>query len=213
MSYEARGNIQVAELDNDISELLRRVKITTSSRYGASLRFKSHHRISQWTVAFISIGLLVIPMAQAWGLTIGIDNQKLNFIQSILAVLVLVYSLLLGQENFISRSEAMHRNGVELGKFARKLKPYIRSYTETQYSDLVEEYYSILEKYENHEIVDYYATKLEVNPKSYAELFNYIRFSVKLRYHQIKGLMLYFPPWLFVGYVLYTVFVSISPAS
>ncbi|MFM2589657.1 SLATT domain-containing protein [Vibrio sp. TBV020] len=203
----------MTELDNDIGELLRRVKMTTSSRYGASLRFKFHHRVSQWTVAFISIALLVIPMAQAWGLTIGIDNQKLNFIQSILAVLVLVYSLLLGQENFISRSEAMHRNGVELGKFARKLKPYIRSCTEAQYTDLVEEYYSILEKYENHEIVDYYATKLEVKPQNHAQYLGYIWFSVKYWYHQIKGLMLYFPPWLFVGYVLYTVFVSLHPAS
>ncbi|QJY41277.1 hypothetical protein HND97_16495 [Vibrio cholerae] len=53
------------ELDNDIEELLRRVKMTISSRYGASLRFKFHHRVSQWTVAFISIALLIIPMAQA----------------------------------------------------------------------------------------------------------------------------------------------------
>ncbi|MCA2483285.1 SLATT domain-containing protein [Vibrio sp. Vb2853] len=201
------------ELDNDVEELLRRVKMTTSSRYGASLRFKFHHRVSQWTVAFISIALLIIPMAQAWGLAIGIDNQQLNFIQSILAVLVLVYSLLLGQENFISRSEAMQRNGVELGKFARKLKPYIRSCTETQYSELVEEYYAILEKYENHEIVDYYATKLEVKPTEFAEYFGYIWFSVKFWYHQLKGLMLYFPAWLFVGYVLYIVFASLNPAS
>ncbi|WP_434359876.1 SLATT domain-containing protein [Parasalinivibrio latis] len=201
------------ELDNHVEELLRRVKMTTSSRYGASLRLRFHHRLSQWTVAFISIALLIIPMAQAWGLSIGIDNQQLNFIQSILAVLVLVYSLLLGQENFISRSEAMQRNGIELGKFARKLKPYIQSCSDQKYTELNEEYYAILEKYDNHEIVDYYATKLETKPKKLADHLGYSWFFLKFCMHQIKGLMLYFPAWVFVGYVLYIVFKSLNPAS
>lgn len=200
----------MSELENDIEELLRRVKMTTSSRYGASLRFKFHHRLSQWTVAFISIALLIIPMAQAWGLSIGIDNQQLNFIQSLLAVLVLVYSLLLGQENFISRSEAMQRNGVELGKFARKLKPYIKSCNDDLYDGLNEEYYSILEKYENHEIVDYYATKLETKPKKYSEYPGYLWFGVKYKIQQVKGLMLYLPAWAFVNYVLYIVLTNLN---
>ncbi len=106
----------------------------------------------------------------------------------------------------------MHRNGVELGKLARKLKPYIRSCTDAQYAELVEEYYTILEKYGNHEIVDYYATKQEVMPTECSGYLGYIWFSGKFWYHQMKGLMLNFPAWLFVGYVLYTVFMSLIPA-
>jgi hypothetical protein len=111
----------MGELDDRIKELLRRTKITTKSRYRASERLERHHKFSQWTVSLISAALVFVPMMQAFNIQLGIGAIYLNATQAVLAVLVLVYSLLLGQENFISRAEAMHRNGVELGRFARKL--------------------------------------------------------------------------------------------
>lgn len=49
----------------------------------------------------------------------------------------------------------MHRNGVELGRFARRLSAKNESIPDDEYHKLVEEYYDILEKYENHKPVDY----------------------------------------------------------
>src|SRR5690348_13379176 len=102
----------MAEVESRVAELLRRTKLTTKSRYRASERLERHHKFSQWTVSLVSAALVFIPMMQAFNVHIGVDAIYLNAAQAILAVLVLVYSLLLGQENFISRSEAMHRNGV-----------------------------------------------------------------------------------------------------
>ena len=111
----------MSELDNRVRELLRRTKITTKSRYRASERLERHHKLSQWTVALISAALVFVPLAQSFGIASGLKIVYLNATQATLAVLVLVYSLLLGQENFVSRAQSMHRNGIELGRFARKL--------------------------------------------------------------------------------------------
>ena len=158
--YNSWSKLKLKELDNKVSELLKRTKMTRKSRYKASERLATHQKVSQWIVAFISCTLVFIPLIQVFEVEITISNQLLNSFQSILAVMILVYSLLLGQENFVSKSEAMHRSGVELGKFARKLKIFENAHDDQKYSELVEEYYAILEKYENHKHVDYLFAKL-----------------------------------------------------
>lgn len=195
------------ELDNKVEELQRRVKMTTSSRYSASERLKFHNKATQWTISFISVTLIFIPMAQAWNIDLAIATQKLNFFQSVLAIMVLVYSLLLGQENFASRSEAMHRNGVELGRFARKLRLHIK-HTELEYSELVEEYYAILEKYENHSLVDYYKTSLNQKPTSYRGWLSYFILWLKAQLWSGREGFLYIPAWGFVTYVINALFTA-----
>ena len=152
---------------NRVKELLRRTKKTTKSRYRASERLERHHKYSQWSVALLSCALIFIPLVQVFQVHTGISNEILALIQAVLAVLVLVYSLLLGQENFISRSNDMHKNGVELGRYARKLAGLNGSEVQdAEYNQLVEEYYNILEKYENHKPVDYLFTQLSYKPKT-----------------------------------------------
>ncbi|MDH5219291.1 MAG: SLATT domain-containing protein, partial [Gammaproteobacteria bacterium] len=104
-----------------VRELLRRTKKTTKSRYRASERLERHHKFSQWSVALLSCALIFIPLVQVFDVHTIIPNDVLSLTQAVLAVLVLVYSLLLGQEDFILRSSNMHKNGVELGRYARKL--------------------------------------------------------------------------------------------
>jgi len=98
----------MSELESRVGELLRRTKMTTKSRYRASERLERHHKFSQWTVSLISAALVFVPIMQVFKVELGVEAIYLSATQAVLAVLVLVYSLLLGQENFISRSEAMH---------------------------------------------------------------------------------------------------------
>lgn len=194
------------EKENKVEELLRRVKMTTSSRYAASERLKFHDKATQWTIAFISVVLIFIPMAITWGLKLGVSNEELNFYQSVLAIMVLVYSLLLGQERFALRADSMHRNGVELGRFARKLRVYIDVHSDYKYNELIEEYYAILDKYENHSLVDYYKTSLYNKPKKFSEYPAYIILYFKERFWSGREGLLYIPAWTFIIYVTYTVF-------
>ncbi|MGC0120790.1 SLATT domain-containing protein [Pseudoalteromonas piscicida] len=199
----------MAELeDSKIKELLRRTKLTTKSRYRASERFAMHQKVSQWTVAFISAALIFIPLFQVYGVELAVPNQLLNSLQSVLAVMVLVYSLLLGQENFVSRSEAMHRNGVELGRFARKLRGLQEA--DADYDALVEEYYGILEKYENHKPVDYLFTRLHSKPDKWLKWPEYLWIWVRAHFFSWLGYSHYIAAIAFVAYLFYYLLSNIK---
>lgn len=147
---------------------------------------------------------------QALNIQLGIEAIYLNATQSILAVLILVYSLLLGQENFISRSEAMHRNGVELGRFARKLVGLKKPVSPEEYIKLTEEYYSIIEKYGNHKPIDYLFTQLTESPKGAKEHFTYIYRWIKSRVVTSLIFSHYVIAIVFVAYVFIQLFLSIK---
>ena len=199
----------MSELDNRLHELLRRTKITTKSRYRASERLELHHKLSQWTVSLISVALVFIPLVQTFGISAGIEVIYLNATQATLAILVLVYSLLLGQENFISRAQAMHRNGVELGRFARKLAGKGEKVSDDEYFSLAEEYYDILEKYENHKPIDYLYTRLSDTPSNFNEWVIYIGLWLKARLMSLVIFSHYFVAIAFVGFIFYTLFAGI----
>ncbi len=199
----------MSELDNRLHELLRRTKITTKSRYRASERLELHHKLSQWTVSLISVALVFIPLVQTFGISAGIELIYLNATQATLAVLVLVYSLLLGQENFISRAQAMHRNGVELGRFARKLAGKEKNVSDEEYFSLAEEYYDILEKYENHKPIDYLYTRLSDTPSNLNEWVIFIGLWFKARVMSLVVFSHYFVAIGFVGFIFYTLFAGI----
>jgi hypothetical protein len=171
----------MGELADRIEELLRRTKRTTKSRYLASERLERHHKLSQWTVALLSCALIFIPMVQAFDVQTGYSPQLLNFAQAIAAVLVLVYSLLLGQEGFVLKADSMHRNGVELGRLARTLAGLNgRDIPDDEYQRLVDQYYGILEKYENHKPIDYQFAKLATDkPKVWHEWPGYLGAAAK----------------------------------
>lgn len=200
----------MSELEDRIKELLRRTKITTKSRYRASERLERHHKFSQWTVSLISAALVFVPMMQAFNIQLGVDGIYLNATQAVLAVLVLVYSLLLGQENFISRAESMHRNGVELGRFARKLAGMNAPVGDAEYNILTEEYYDILEKYGNHKPIDYLFTQLTETPTNAREWAIYAGRWIKSRLITIMIFSHYFLAMTFVGFVFVNIFRAIS---
>jgi len=200
----------VEEADDPIEELLRRTKLTTKSRYRASERLERHQRFSRWTVALLSVALVFVPMMQALGVHLGTDAIYLSATQAILAVLVLVYSLLLGQENFNSRAEAMHRNGVELGRFARKLAGIQGEDKAKRYEELANEYYGILEKYENHKPIDYLFTQLACRPSNGSEWPTYIFRWIKSRVLTSIIFSHYLLVMAFVGFILFELFLSIQ---
>lgn len=199
----------MSELNNRLHELLRRTKITTKSRYRASERLEQHHKFSQWTVSLISVALVFIPLVQTFGISAGIEAIYLNATQATLAVLVLVYSLLLGQENFISRAQAMHRNGVELGRFARKLAGKGDVVSDEEYSALAEEYYNILEKYENNKPVDYLYTRLTDTPNNFNEWIFFVGLWIKARLTSLIIFSHYIAAIVFVGFIFYALFAGI----
>lgn len=194
--------------DSRLRELSHRSSITAKSRYRASERLETHHKFSQWAFSLISVALIFIPLIQTFKIDAGIDFIYLSATQSVLAVLLLVYSLLLGQENFISRSQAMHRNGIELSRFTRIIDKIV---SEVEYNNYVKDYYTILEKYENHKPIDYLYAKLSYSPAGAKEWAIFCAKWIRVKFisaiifsHYLIAISLVF----FVFYLLFSGIVS-----
>lgn len=144
------------EMGNKFSELNRRVKLTSKARYNASRRLNLKNNLSQWTLALLSVSLILISLVSASNFEIKFGEKYVDIMQIIFAVLVLTYSLLLATGDYSARSVKIHRCGMELGRLARKIKPYEGSDDENgKYDEFANDYYNCLEKYENHQNVDY----------------------------------------------------------
>lgn len=146
----------VPELQNKFSELHRRVSMTSKARYCASRRLQFHKMMSQWTVTLIAVGLIAVSVLAISPVTLRFSLPYVAVMQIIFSVLILAYTLLLSLGDYSARAVKIHRCGMELGKIARELKPYLEKQDEqVAYEKFVEKYYECLEKYENHETCDY----------------------------------------------------------
>lgn len=144
------------EIDNKFSELNRRVKLTSKARYNASRRLTRQNNFSQWTLALLSVALILISLISASEIPTQFSKSYIDIMQIIFAVLILTYSLLLATGDYSARCVKIHRCGMELGRIARKIKPYEGVDGEDEkYEQFTNDYYNCLEKYENHESVDY----------------------------------------------------------
>lgn len=157
------------------TELLRRVDTTCKSRYYASTRLQWQHTLSQWTIAILSLALLIVPLLQLANVDLKFSATEINASQVLFAALVLVYALLIGTENFSRRAERFHRCGLELGRLSRQIQPYRDGEQKdpSAYDQLNQKYYDILEKYENHVRVDFLSTRLDLREHYYPKAFQY----------------------------------------
>ena len=112
------------EAKNKFTELNRRVKLTSKARYNASRRLTLKNMLSQWTLALLSVALILISLVSASKLRIGFDQGYVDIMQIVFAVLILAYSLLLATGDYSARSVKIHRCGMELGRLARKVRPF-----------------------------------------------------------------------------------------
>lgn len=143
--------------DISIEELLRRTEITCGARYTAARRMESHGWATQWTLALLAIGQIIIALIPALNLKSNFSTQYVGFASVLFAVIVLAYSLLLGMADFSARAVKMHGCGLELGRLARHLvflKDRGNSSAE-EYEASAKRYYDILDKHENHNLYDY----------------------------------------------------------
>jgi hypothetical protein len=200
-------------------KLHRKVDKVSRLRYNAADRLKRHQQFSQWITTLLSVILIIVPLLQALKVKTNVNDQLLNAIQVFLAVLILAYSLLLGIENYSSRSEKMHTCGLELSSLAREIDPYLEIENDSflykifskKYQSLYkifsEKYQSILEKYENHSQIDNNLYDLKIRKKS---LCNQINKTKKINIKRIISYrylifycrcLAYIGDWLFLNFV------------
>jgi hypothetical protein len=144
-------------VQESLAELLRRAEITSKARYSAGRRMELHRAFSQWTLAFLAVGQIVISLVVALKLRINFSPAYVDFGGIFFGVLVLAYSLLLGMGNYAARALKLRAGGVELGGIARSLHYQSRDVQSTQsdYDQSARKYYEVLSRHENHINIDY----------------------------------------------------------
>jgi SMODS and SLOG-associating 2TM effector domain family 5 len=154
-------------VQNSLAELLRRSEVTSKARYNAGRRMELHNAFSQWTLAFLAVGQIVIALIVALKLKTVFSPAYVDFGGIFFGILVLAYSLLLGMGNYAARAIKHHACGMELGGLARSLHLKSKNPASTQddYEKAAAKYYEILSKYENHIDIDYLTAAHEIATK------------------------------------------------
>jgi hypothetical protein len=143
-------------VENVFDELYRRVYITARSSFFAARRLEIHYKWSQWTIALASIALLYIPLVQTFDLELTVNPKTLNVLEVSFAVIVLVFSLLIGTENYLLKADRMQRRGLELASIYYALEPYRKKEEDNKlYENFCANYDKVLEKYDNHLPIDF----------------------------------------------------------
>jgi len=144
--------------DEKVSRLYRKVTTTAKCKHNASARMKTHHLLSQWTLALISTVLIVTPLVETIRELNAVNTYQeyLTAIQVGFAILVLVASLLVGTLSFPLRVDRFHNCGVELDKLSYRI---LNNDNPQEYYDLYCRYMVVLEKYENHKSIDHIQKK------------------------------------------------------
>ncbi len=147
------------EQSGRVDELVARVRETAAARNLACERFSRHQELSMWTLAYLALIMVLIPLVRAADIPVGIPAPHLFAAEAVLAVLVLVYAVLLGQEKFVSQGSNMKRSALELERLVHRIAAKQRV-TDADYSAFTKEYFDILDKYDSHQPVDDLLTRL-----------------------------------------------------
>jgi hypothetical protein len=143
--------------------LSRKMKITAKCRFKADRRLKHHNTVSNWTISFLSAGLILIPLIEVFKLQNAFHQNVINFLSIFLAIAVLVISIILNNSLFALRAERMLTCGREINALVRKSIKYTESGGLIEdYDALSNEYEDILKNTENHSGIDFDIAKLDM---------------------------------------------------
>lgn len=165
-------------------EVYVRVLKTSRTRFKAYVRFQRHNKASMAIITFSSIILLTVPLAQAFNIPLKYDQNVINYVQILLALVILVMSSMLYMANFSVRAERFHNCGRELSLLARKL--FVKRDTreiDTDYENYLKEYDIILGNSENHSQTDFMICQLEMfeyfSPTIWFRITTYTRYMIE----------------------------------
>jgi len=148
------------QLQNRYDELYRIVELVAKARYTAHRRLTFHSSFAQFSLTFLSIGLIIIPLLDLGGFSAHYSPKYIQIMQIVFAVILLAYSLLLSMGRFEARAEKMLSCGIALSRILRQVKPLQGTsppLPDPVYDELYTRYYDILEKFENHTQADYHS--------------------------------------------------------
>ena len=153
-----------------LRKLYKKMDATSKTRFHYSRRMKLHASLSTWMIVYISLVLILTSLLQAYGLGENIESKYVQLIQVFSSITVLVYSLIINNNDYSSLSEKMYSCASRINQLKMKVDPHIEGGNESKYEEFRKEYQDILDLFETASIqdfrADYWRAMLEM-PEDY----------------------------------------------
>lgn len=189
-------------------ELNYKLWTTKGSRFAASHRNETLHRLSGQCIGYLSAYLIIIGLVSAFSLPFWmftLEANEVNFASLTFAVLVLLFSQLESSENFILKSDRFHNCALDISELYNKLR-YTKTYLNNApnknviFQEISESYDKILKRNENHKPIDY--AKFQLQKPDYFNLTFRKKSLIKIEYywrvHFKYHLFMYGPIFVFL---------------
>lgn len=195
-------------LDADFGkELSYQLWVTKGSRFHASRRLDLKKRWSTYTITALALYAITANLITVYGIAGQLNvSTKLAFASSVMSIFILILSLLEGARQYNLRASHHHDCAREISKLYRRLRQLRTGpgdpLTPEILRELTERYEAILDRFENHEDIDFYLLQAKKS-----EWFSHgflVRAWFRLRWY-LQTLCLYhvailLPPVVFLGW-------------
>lgn len=134
---------------------------TKYCRFKASDRLKFYSTISNWVFTIISLLLIIASLLDVYA--IFPKSSFFNFYQTSLAITILVFFQVIANSSYELKSLRFHQCSIEISKILQKLEHLNVNDGASEFDEnskdkikqILNEYSSILKRYENHETIDF----------------------------------------------------------
>jgi len=145
-----------------LEELNHKIWCTKGARFNADSRFKNKSKWSTISVSFLSAYLIIASLISVYNINQSSDNNIVNYLVTALSILLLVVSMYENNQDYKVRALNYHNCGLELAEIYNSLRIFKTLKEKKSESEIVEfcsnineQYQIILNKYDNHERLDY----------------------------------------------------------
>jgi hypothetical protein len=197
-----------------LEELNYKIWTTKGSRFNANKRLLLIYKCSTLANSMLSVYLIAIGLLSVYKMYNDrfIEENILPYTITCLSILLLIFSQIENSKNYQLKAKEFHSCGIELSKLYNKLRTFktfnlgaTEKEKELFAQDISEQYEGILEKYENHDPIDYALFKT-TNPE-YFELGRLNVLEIKLNYYLksqfLYHLMIIAPPVIILAFICF----------
>lgn len=145
-----------------LEELNHKIWCTKGTRFNADKRLKKKSKLSNITISILSAYLIIASLFSVYNINQNSDNDIINYLITALSILLLVVSMHENNQDYKLKAFNFHSCGLELAEIYNKLRTFKTlegEKSESEISDFCSKinfkYQSILNKYDNHEDIDY----------------------------------------------------------
>lgn len=194
-----------------LEELSYKIWSTKGARFQADKRLKKKSKLSMISLAVLSAYLIIASLISVYNISNGNNENLINYSITALSILLLVVSMFENSQDYKLRANNYHNCGLELGILYSKLRIFKTLRKEPSdfeiynfCQEMTEKYQSVLNKYDNHDPIDYDKFKT-LNPNHFEELSEGNIKKIKKKYNwEICGwysIMIILPPIIMIGLI------------